>query len=76
VILGSVELGYSLYSAFQNGGAFSVPIAGSGVIFLTSALILISSGAVAELVYNLGDVRESDFSRLTQQIRKPPSVGA
>jgi hypothetical protein len=76
VILGSVELGYSLYSAFQNGGAFSLPIAGSGVIFLTSALILISSGAVAELVYNLGDVRESDFSRLTQQIRKPPSVGA
>ncbi len=76
VILGSVELGYSLYSAFQNGGAFSLPIAGSGVIFLTSALILISSGAVAELVYNLGDVRESEFSRLTQQIRKPPSVGA
>ena len=76
VILGSVELGYSLYSAFQNDGAFSLPIAGSGVIFLTSALILISSGAVAELVYNLGDVRESEFSRLTQKIRKPPSVGA
>ena len=76
VILGSVELGYSLYSAFQNGGAFSLPIAGSGVIFLTSALILISSGAVAEMVYNLGDVRESEFSRLTQQIRKSPSVGA
>ena len=72
VIIGGAEIAYSLYSAFRNGGAFSLPIAGSGVIFLTSALILVSSGAVAELVYNLGDVRESEFSRTFQRVSEMP----
>jgi hypothetical protein len=40
-------------------------IAGSGVIFLASAAILLSSGALAELVYRLGDVRDARFVRLT-----------
>lgn len=50
-------------------GTFSLPIAGSGVIFLSSAIILMGSGALGELVYKLGDMREHEFSRLTQQIR-------
>jgi glycosyltransferase involved in cell wall biosynthesis len=50
-------------------GTFSLPIAGSGVIFLSSAIILMGSGALGELVYNLGDMREHEFSGLTQQIR-------
>jgi glycosyltransferase involved in cell wall biosynthesis len=51
-------------------GAFSLPIAGSGVIFLSSAIILMGSGVLGELVYKLGDVREHEFSGLTQQIRE------
>jgi hypothetical protein len=47
----------------------SLPIAGSGVIFLSSAIILMGSGALGELVYKLGDMREHEFSGLTQQIR-------
>jgi glycosyltransferase involved in cell wall biosynthesis len=49
-------------------GTFSLPIAGSGVIFLSSAIILMGSGALAELVYKLGDMREHEFSGLTQRI--------
>lgn len=66
--LGTIALGYTLYSALGGQSTFSLPIAGAGVICLTSAVILISAGAFGELVYKLGDLRESQFSRLTQQI--------
>ena len=46
----------------------SLPIAGSGVIFLGSALILLCSGALAELIYARGDVRDREFLKLTQTI--------
>jgi hypothetical protein len=52
-----------------NGAGLDLPIAGSAVIFLMSAVILLSAGAVAELVYKLGDVRELEFSGLTQRVR-------
>lgn len=54
---------------FVSDGTLSLPIAGSGVIFLSSALILMSSGALGELVYKLGDMREHEFSGLTQHVR-------
>jgi glycosyltransferase involved in cell wall biosynthesis len=54
---------------FASEGTLSLPIAGSGVIFLSSAIILMGSGALGELVYKLGDMREHEFSGLTQQIR-------
>jgi glycosyltransferase involved in cell wall biosynthesis len=52
-------------------GAFStvsLPLAGSGIIFLMSAFILFCSGALGELVYQLGDMREHEFSKLTQRV--------
>jgi glycosyltransferase involved in cell wall biosynthesis len=54
---------------FVSDGTLSLPIAGCGVIFLSSAIILMGSGAIGELVYKLGDMREHEFSGLTQQIR-------
>jgi glycosyltransferase involved in cell wall biosynthesis len=48
------------------GEALSLPVAGSGVIFLASAVILLCSGALAELIYSRGDTREREFFRLTQ----------
>ena len=53
---------------FASQGRLSLPIAGSGVIFLSSAIILIAGGALGELVYKLGDLREHEFSCLTEQI--------
>ncbi len=54
---------------FASAGTLSLPIAGCGVVFLSSAIILMASGAIGELVYKLGDMREHEFSGLTQQIR-------
>jgi glycosyltransferase involved in cell wall biosynthesis len=65
---------------FQGYSAISLPIAGSGVIFLSSAMILLCSGALAELIYARGDVRDREFLRLTQTIlagtRNPRANGA
>jgi len=47
---------------------------GSGVIFLTSAFILVCSGAFGELVYNLSGMREHQFARLTQRVGKRPAA--
>jgi glycosyltransferase involved in cell wall biosynthesis len=66
-----LTLGYSLYVTALRGEEFSLPIVGSGLISLISGMILISAGMLAELVYNLGDVREYDFARLTQRTSLP-----
>ena len=55
------------------GAPISLPIAGCGVIFLTSALMMVCSGALGELVYNLGDMRDHEFARLTQKLRMRPA---
>jgi hypothetical protein len=43
----------------------SLPIAGTGVLLLTSAFILVCGGVLGELIYRAGDVRDQHFSRLT-----------
>lgn len=67
--LGSVALGYALCTALMRAEPFSLPLAGAGVIFLISAFMLICAGALGELIYKLGDVRELEFSGLTQRSR-------
>ncbi|MBX5460388.1 MAG: glycosyltransferase family 2 protein [Steroidobacteraceae bacterium] len=64
----AIALGWSIFSAIVRGGSLSLPVAGAGVIFLSSAAILLCSGIMGELIYKLGDVREHDFSHLTQRI--------
>lgn len=56
---------------FAYGGSTgaSLPVAGAGVIFLASAIILLCSGALAELIYARGNVRDREFVRLTQSIQ-------
>jgi glycosyltransferase involved in cell wall biosynthesis len=66
-VLGTLAVGHSLWRAFAHN-FLPLPIAGSGVILLTSAIILIGSGALAELVYKVGKVREYEFSQLTQRV--------
>ncbi|MGH8258783.1 MAG: glycosyltransferase family 2 protein, partial [Steroidobacteraceae bacterium] len=67
LFLACAAFGYTLYAAMTHDAPLSLPIAASGVIFLTCAFILICSGALGELIYKLGDVRESEFSSLTQR---------
>jgi glycosyltransferase involved in cell wall biosynthesis len=68
---GLLLFGYALVSAALRQVPLSLPIAGTGLIFLAGAVILFSGGALAEVVYKLGDMRESDFARLTSRISAP-----
>jgi hypothetical protein len=64
----TLTIGYTTYQSLATGRHFSLPLAGSGVIFLTSAFIFICAGALGELTYKLGDLREAEFSALTQRL--------
>jgi hypothetical protein len=68
LVVAAIAFAWTLVT-FISDGTLSLPIAGCGVIFLSSAIILMGSGAIGELVYKLGDMREHEFSGLTQQIR-------
>jgi glycosyltransferase involved in cell wall biosynthesis len=68
LLIGTALLGVTVYASIADPAMLSLPIAGTGVICLTSAVILLSAGAFGELVYKLGDLRESQFSRLTQRV--------
>jgi glycosyltransferase involved in cell wall biosynthesis len=67
--LGTLALVYSLWAwGTSPQGSLPLPIAGSGVILLTSSFILVCGGAIGELIYKLGDMREHEFARLTQRL--------
>ncbi len=68
LVCGFAALAYSILSWAGPGEMLPLPIAGSGVVLLSGAMILISGGMLGELVYKLGDVRERDFSRLTVKV--------
>ena len=64
-LIGSAALIGGLVAQF--GGAISLTLAGSGIIFLMGAVTLMASGTLGELVYKLGDMRPEDFARLTKR---------
>jgi len=61
-----LAFGYTAYAVLVRGMHFPLPVAGSGFIFGACAVMLMASGAIGELVFKLGDVRERDFARLTE----------
>ena len=69
--IAAVALGWSCVN-FAETGKISLSIAGTGVVFLTSTVMLFAAGALGELIYELGDVREHQFSRLTQHLLLAP----
>jgi glycosyltransferase involved in cell wall biosynthesis len=69
MLAGSSLLGYALISALLHDTRPSLPLAGSGLIFLSSALMMLCSGAIGELIYNVGDLRDHEFASLTQRLR-------
>lgn len=64
---GAAALGWTCFTLAAQG-RMSLSIAGTGVILLTSTVMLLAAGAIGELVYKLGDVREHQFSGLTQHL--------
>jgi glycosyltransferase involved in cell wall biosynthesis len=69
--IGSIAVLHSMWRWAITGGSLPLPVAGSGVILLMAAITLVCSGAIGELVYKLGDMREHEFSRLTERVRLP-----
>ena len=67
LLASAVAFGWTAVN-FITTDRLSLPVAGSGVIFLSSAIVLLAAGAVGELVYRTGDVREQQFSGLTERI--------
>ena len=67
-LIGLLTLTGGLLEALTANGRFSLPLTGTGVIFLTAAVILMASGTLGELIYKLGDVRPDDFARLTKKL--------
>lgn len=65
VLVGSLALGYALWRWAATDYGMSLPVAGTGVLLLTSAFILVCGGILGELIYRAGDVRDQEFSRLT-----------
>jgi len=56
---------YAAFAVLVRGTDMPLPVAGAGLIFGSGAVMLMSSGAIGELVFKLGEVREPDFARLT-----------
>jgi glycosyltransferase involved in cell wall biosynthesis len=61
-----LAFGYTAIVLMTRDAQLPLPVAGSGFIFGACAVMLMASGAIGELVFKLGDVRERDFSRLTE----------
>jgi hypothetical protein len=74
-LIGTVALAHSLWRWATVTDWLPLPVAGSGLIFLLAAFMLVLGGVLGELVYKTGDMRELDFSRLTMNVWKPaPSM--
>ncbi len=67
-MLGTLAVGHSLWHWGAVSGKLPLPVAGTGVIMLMAAFILVCGGVLAELVYKVGDIRELNFSRLTSKV--------
>lgn len=63
-------LAHTFITLVTDRSQLSLPLAGTGIIFLASATILLCSGALAELIYSSGDIRDNEFFRLTQTIQR------
>lgn len=68
VILGTAALCFALWRWAATPDGMSLPIAGTGMLLVMSGFILLSGGVFGELVYRLGDIRETEFSRLTSKV--------
>lgn len=67
-LLGCIALASSLWVWATRAGALPLPVAGTGLLLLLAAFMLTCAGALGELIYKMGDVREYQFASLTERI--------
>ncbi|MGD8854383.1 MAG: glycosyltransferase family 2 protein [Gammaproteobacteria bacterium] len=66
----------SVLGLFSDSGRFSVPIAGTGVLFGALAFFLLMGGALGELIYKTGDLKLGQLSSLTARFLAQEETGA
>lgn len=66
--IGSGAIVYSIWKWAASAHVLPLPIAGSGVVFLMSSLILVLGGVLGEMIYKLGDLREDQLAQLTGRV--------
>ncbi|MDB6106380.1 MAG: glycosyltransferase [Gammaproteobacteria bacterium] len=69
LFIGTGLIGYELLESALRDSPLSLPVAGCGIIFIAAAFMLVFAGALGELIYNLGDMRDHEFARLTQHLQ-------
>jgi glycosyltransferase involved in cell wall biosynthesis len=67
-LIGTALVIFSLWKATTGLQDLPLPLAGSGLLFIQGALMLGLGGVIGEMVYKLGDLRESEFSLLSAAI--------
>jgi glycosyltransferase involved in cell wall biosynthesis len=67
-LFAALAFGYAAFVVLARGAPIPLAVTGSGFIFAACAVLLMSSGAIGELIFKLGDVRERDFARLTARL--------
>jgi glycosyltransferase involved in cell wall biosynthesis len=70
-LIGVVALAAGLLVRMPGTDGMSLPLTGTGIIFLSAVLTLLASGTLGELIYRLGDLRPEDFARLTMKTHRP-----
>lgn len=63
--LAFTQIGIELARA---GSEIPLPLAGTAVLMLASAVIFLLSGVLGELIYQRGDLRDREFVRLTESV--------
>jgi glycosyltransferase involved in cell wall biosynthesis len=66
--IGLATLGFGVLPRLVAGHAIDLPLAGTGVVFIASACFLIAGGALGELIYKTGDIRDHKFAELTATV--------
>jgi glycosyltransferase involved in cell wall biosynthesis len=64
--VGAYVLLYSLYLPAAGVAKLPLPIAGTGLLLLSTGIIFILSGVIGELIFKLGDLRLANMAKLTQ----------
>jgi len=64
-LLGLVMIGGGLLD-LATSGRMPIPLAGTGLLFLTLAVFLFFNGVLGELVYLTGDTKYEDFANITR----------
>jgi glycosyltransferase involved in cell wall biosynthesis len=70
LLLGATAMFLQVFITMARGvSGLSLPLAGTGILLLATSVILVLSGALGELIYQRGDLRDREFSKLTQSVR-------